>query len=70
MSEMTDKMSEAGRGQPIGDPGVGSPKQGDHFRCRRCGMEIEVTADCRCQGPCGVHFHCCGEELQKMEHAA
>ena len=46
--------------------GVGSPKKGERFRCEKCGMEVQVTADCRCQQPSTVHFHCCGEELHKV----
>ena len=42
-----------------------APKKGDRFRCQACGMEIQVTADCRCQEGEHVHFHCCGQELQK-----
>ena len=67
MSKMTDKMSEAGSGQPMTrDAGLAtSPKKGEHYRCPKCGMEVEVTSDCRCQAPAHVHFHCCGQELQK-----
>jgi hypothetical protein len=28
-------------------------------------MALEVTADCGCKDPSKVHFHCCGQELQK-----
>ena len=48
-----------------GDKGVGHPKKGDRFRCAKCGMEIQVTSDCRCQEEEMVHFHCCGQELEK-----
>jgi len=66
-SEMTDKMSEASAGTATAeDRGVGSPKKGDRFRCQKCGMEVQVTADCRCQDPDHVHFHCCGQELHKV----
>jgi len=64
MSVMTDKMSEASDKVPV-DTGVGRPKKGERFRCAKCGMEVQVTADCRCQEPSKVHFHCCGQELQK-----
>ena len=33
--------------------------------CPECGMELQVTADCGCKEPSMVHFHCCGQELQK-----
>ncbi len=65
MSEMTDTMKKANPGATgTIDPGVGTPKAGDRFRCQKCGMEVQVTADCGCKGD--VHFHCCGQELQKM----
>jgi hypothetical protein len=64
MSKMTDKMSQA-RGQVMVDEGVGSPKKGERYRCEKCGMEIQVTADCRCKESSKVHFHCCGQELNK-----
>lgn len=47
------------------DPGISPPKQGDVFRCDKCGMEIKVTVDCKCQRDHQVHFHCCGQELTK-----
>ena len=62
---MTDKMSQAGGGRAPTDQGVGSPKKGERYRCGKCGMEVQVTADCRCDDPSGAHFHCCGQELQK-----
>jgi len=66
MSSMTDKMSEAGGGAAPKDAGVGSPKKGERFRCAKCGMEVQVTADCGCKEPEMTHFHCCGQELQKV----
>jgi hypothetical protein len=69
MSQMTKKMAEAGSGQPEAKGNghaTGAPKKGDRFRCRTCGMGLEITADCRCQGPAMAHFHCCGAELQKV----
>ncbi len=65
MSGMTDKMSQAS-GKVPHDRGVGSPKKGERYRCQKCGMELQVTADCRCDQPAMVHFHCCGQELQKV----
>jgi hypothetical protein len=41
------------------------PKQGEHFRCQRCGMELEITNGCKCMDPGGVHFQCCGQEMNK-----
>jgi hypothetical protein len=65
MSTMTDKMSEASDKAPV-DEGVGSPKKGERFRCEKCGMEVQVNVDCGCDQPDMVHFHCCGQELQKV----
>jgi hypothetical protein len=64
MNSVTEKMSEASRKVPV-DEGVGSPRKGEKYRCAKCGMTIEVTADCGCNKPGMVHFHCCGQELQK-----
>lgn len=64
MSTMTEKMSEASGKVPV-DEGVGSPKKGENYRCAQCGMALEITADCNCEQPGMVHFHCCGQELQK-----
>jgi hypothetical protein len=61
MNETTEKKGGAGDK----DVGVGSPKKGDRFRCGKCGMEVQVTADCGCNQANMVHFHCCGQELTK-----
>ena len=65
MSTMTDKMSEAS-GKVPADEGVGRPRKGDRFRFAKCGMALEVTVGCGCEEPSKVHFHCCGQELQKI----
>ena len=65
MNGMSQKMSEASDNPPV-DEGVGRPKKGERFRCAKCSMELEVTADCGCEEPSKVHFHCCGQELQKV----
>jgi hypothetical protein len=41
------------------------PKKGDRFRCEDCGMQLQVTADCKC-GDDHAHFHCCGQEMKKI----
>jgi len=48
------------------DPGLAPPKKGEKFRCEKCGMEIEVTVECKCSVDEHVHFHCCGQELVKV----
>ncbi len=47
------------------DVGIPLPKKGDKFRCAQCGMQVEVTADCRCDKREHVHFHCCNKEMAK-----
>jgi hypothetical protein len=47
------------------DAGMSPPKKGDKFRCAECGMQIEVTTDCKCKEGEKVHFHCCGKEMSK-----
>ena len=42
-----------------------TPKKGDTFRCDKCGMEIQVTQDCKCKDGEHVHFECCGQGLTK-----
>jgi hypothetical protein len=58
---VAEKMSEASPTRKT-DP----PRKGDRFRCPRCGMEIQVTADCRCSPGEHVRFRCCGEDLNKV----
>jgi hypothetical protein len=48
------------------DVGFPPPKKGDKFRCAKCGMEIQVTADCKCGPDAHVHFHCCDREMAKQ----
>lgn len=43
------------------------PQAGDSFRCERCGMELEITADCRCEE--GVHLECCGQPMIQIRSA-
>jgi hypothetical protein len=59
---MAQKMSDTGRDE---DVGFSPPKKGDRFRCDSCGMEIQVTVDCKCREDEHVHFHCCGREMSK-----
>lgn len=47
------------------DKGLGVPKAGDKFHCHACGMELQVTKDCKCGEGDKVHFHCCGKEMHK-----
>jgi hypothetical protein len=40
-----------------------APHKGDQYRCERCGMELTVTADCKCRDVDHVHLECCGHEM-------
>jgi hypothetical protein len=60
MSSMTEKMANSSA------PGTTVPKKGDHFRCQKCGMEMEITTACTCKDPAHVQFRCCGQEMSKI----
>lgn len=47
------------------DKGLSVPKAGDKFHCHACGMELQVTKDCKCSAQEHVHFHCCNKEMHK-----
>lgn len=48
------------------DPQMTAPKKGDRFRCKKCGMEIEVTLDCKCTAGHHSRFECCGQPLAEV----
>lgn len=58
---MTNAVAE----RPFTDdtPQMIGPKKGDRFRCQKCGMEIEVTANCKTTGGHHARFECCGQPL-------
>lgn len=60
VERMAEKMAEASASRTF------APKKGQRFRCQECGMEIQVTADCKCEGPDHVQFTCCGKEMAKL----
>ena len=62
---MTDRVAEK-MSQASSTATMSPPKKGERYRCQTCGMEVQVTADCRCNDPAIVHFHCCGKELRKV----
>jgi len=41
------------------------PKTGEQFHCEKCGMELQITKECRCDHPENVHFRCCDQEMKK-----
>jgi len=67
---MTDavakKMSEASANEPAGGTVTNPPRKGERFRCQKCGMEVEVTADCHCKSGEHVQLRCCGQDLVKV----
>ena len=63
MNSMSEKMSKSNGDMAGARTDV--PKQGDHFKCRECGMAIEVMTACQCKDPNHVHFQCCGQEMVK-----
>jgi hypothetical protein len=62
MSNMTQTMTGAG----AKESSPTAPKQGDHFRCEECGMEIAVTTGCKCADGKNVQFQCCGQNMAKV----
>jgi hypothetical protein len=40
------------------------PMTGDVLVCEKCGMKMEVTADCKCKD--GAHLECCGQPLSAV----
>jgi hypothetical protein len=59
---MTKKMSEASQKM-----NKTNPKKGERYRCKKCGMEVQLNSDCRCtEQEWHVHFQCCGQELAKV----
>jgi hypothetical protein len=47
------------------DDAAALPKQGEAYRCEVCGMELEITRDCKCEDPAGPRFECCGQQLAR-----
>jgi hypothetical protein len=48
------------------EPQMIAPKVGEHFRCQKCGLEIEITANCKGTGGHHARFECCGQPLTQM----
>jgi hypothetical protein len=64
---VAEKMSQASAEKmPQGKGKTNSqhmPRKGDQYRCERCGMEITVTADCKCKSADHAHLECCEHEM-------
>jgi hypothetical protein len=41
-------------------------KKGDRLRCEKCGMELEVTVDCKCGAGHHARLECCGQPLAQV----
>jgi hypothetical protein len=63
MDRVAKGMTESG--ERTGVATMQRPQKGDKFRCESCGMQIQVTASCECADD-RDHFHCCGQEMQKL----
>jgi hypothetical protein len=57
-----EKMPQTGMQQAASR----SPHKGDQYRCERCGMQLTVTADCKCNDPDHVHLECCAHEMTRI----
>jgi hypothetical protein len=66
MNDQTGQSQKLGNGASAMLQGREKPRQGEHYRCPNCGMEVEIVEACRCSGSESEHFHCCGRELQKV----
>ena len=42
------------------------PKKGEMYRCTECGMELEITSDCKCPDSDMIKLECCGQQLLRM----
>ena len=62
MDKIAKGMSEAGHESTAV---MTRPRKGERYRCDGCGMQIQVTADCKCNDD-HAHFRCCGQEMEKL----
>lgn len=66
MSTTTENKASAVSAKTPHMPSKTAPKLGQRFRCQVCGMEVQVTADCKCKDLDHVHFQCCDQEMQRL----
>ena len=66
MSSTTTRPSVPGRVSNASGSRDVTPKKGERFRCQQCGMEIQVTADCKCTESDHVQFQCCAQPMTKV----
>lgn len=60
---MAHEQSQHGGGQSQSGQAI-HPQKGEHYRCAKCGVEMEVAQGCNCNSPC-LHLNCCGQPMQK-----
>jgi hypothetical protein len=60
IDKMAEKMAQASASR------MAPPKKGERFRCQKCGMEIQVTTECKCVAPEHAQFECCGQAMAKI----
>ncbi len=53
-------------GKKVEPPQMTGPKKGERYRCEKCGMEIQVTEDCKCGAGHHARFECCGQPLARV----
>lgn len=46
-------------------------KKGDIFKCKKCGLELQVVRTCSCSAgeeiSCTVPLQCCGQDMVKQK---
>jgi len=47
-------------------PQMRAPQKGDRLRCRKCGMELQVTAACKWGSGHHARLECCGQPLTQI----
>ena len=45
-------------------PQMQAPKKGERYHCEKCGMALEITADCKSSGH-HSRLECCGQPLTR-----
>jgi uncharacterized protein (TIGR02284 family) len=55
--------------KPKPQPRNMKPQVGQTYRCEKCGMRIEITAECNCPDEVSPELRCCGAEMTLNEPA-
>lgn len=48
------------------EPQMRAPRKGERFHCQKCGMEMQVTVECKCGNGHHVRLECCGQPLTQI----